>query len=192
MNNMLDLPTGYQEILKIDMKTNKKLMLRISLISLLFAVIMVVCASFFVPLSHLLEKTDTLNSLIKKFVVLIVLMVVYTVLHELVHGIFMKIFSGTKVKYGFKGLYAYAGSSAYFNKTSYIIIALAPVVILGVVLIVLNCIVPISWFWVVYFLQVTNITGASGDIYVTYKMAQMPSDILVNDIGDAMTVYGRS
>ena len=47
----------------------------------------------------------------------------YVVLHELVHGVCMKYFSGAPVRYGFTGLYAYAGSEAYFTKKRYFIIA---------------------------------------------------------------------
>jgi hypothetical protein len=118
--------------------------------------------------------------------------IAYIVLHELVHGIFMKHFSGVKPKYGFTLMYAYAGSEAYFNKKSYIIIALAPVVIWGAVLGVLCAVLPQSWFWVVYLIQIGNISGAAGDFYVTFKFLKLPKDILVNDTGVAMTVYTKN
>jgi hypothetical protein len=88
-------------------------------------------------------------------------------------------------------MYAYAGSEAYFNKKSYIIIALAPVVIWGAVLGVLCAVLPQSWFWVVYLIQIGNISGAAGDFYVTFKFLKLPKDILVNDTGVAMTVYTK-
>lgn len=119
-------------------------------------------------------------------------MVLYIVLHELVHGIFMKRFSGIKPNYGFTLMYAYAGSTAYFNKKHYIIIALAPIVVWGIVLTIINCFVPASWFWVVYFIQIMNISGAAGDLYVTYKFSKMPKNILVHDSGVAMTVYSAT
>ena len=62
-------------------------------------------------------------------------------------------------------------------------------VIWGIVLGVLCAALPESWFWVVYFIQIANISGAAGDAYVTYKMLTLPKDILVNDTGVAMTVY---
>ena len=51
-----------------------------------------------------------------KLGVLLVNMVLYLVLHELVHGICMRAFSGIRPHYGFTGLYAYAGSTAYFGE----------------------------------------------------------------------------
>ena len=67
-----------------------------------------------------------------------------------------------EVKYGFHGLYATAGSNDYYDKSSYILIALAPIVIWGIVLAIANLIVPIEWFWIVYTVQVMNIGGCGG------------------------------
>ena len=64
-------------------------------------------------------------------------------------------------------------------------------VVWGAVLLAINCLVGESWFWVVYFIQVTNLSGAAGDIYVTYKFSKMPEDILIRDVGVSMTVYSR-
>ncbi len=71
----------------------------------------------------------------------------YVVLHELVHGVCMKYFSGAPCALRFTGLYAYAGSEAYFTKKRYFIIALAPVAVWGVVLLALCMLVPAPWFW---------------------------------------------
>ena len=190
MENCTSLPNDYKEVLKIDLQKNKKLALLVNGLALLIAAVMVL-----IPL--LSENTRCVimdyifDDSFLKLIILCIGMVVYMILHELVHGIFMKKFSGVKPKYGFTGLYAYAGSTAYFNKKCYIIIALAPIVIWGIVLLILQLAVPSSWGWTVYFIQIINISGAAGDVYVTYKMSRMPSDILVNDVGVSMTVYSK-
>ena len=124
-----------------------------------------------------------------RFVTLIILLVIYVILHELVHGITMKMCGTKKVKYGFKGLYAFAGSTDYYNKRSYITIALAPIIVWGIVLAVVNILVPVEWFWVVYIIQICNISGAAGDLYVTVKFSKLLRDILVQDYGVSMNVY---
>ena len=126
-----------------------------------------------------------------KLGVIVVGMIVYIVLHELVHGIVMKYYSKIKPTYGFTGMYAYAGSSAYFCKKHYIIIALAPIVLWGVGLLILNLLVPTGWFWVVYLIQMMNISGAAGDLYVSVSFSKLPEDILINDTGVSMTIYSR-
>ena len=49
--------------------------------------------------------------------------------------------------------------------------------------------VPIAWFWVVFAIQIMNLSGAAGDLYVTVRFLRLPKDILVKDTGVAMTVY---
>lgn len=187
MDNTTELPDGYKEILKINLQKNIKLAVLVNVLALVIGVVMLT------PLLSENIRTAVFKSAFEnsytKLIVMLVGMVAYLILHELVHGIFMKKFSGVKSKYGFTGLYAYAGSNAYFNRKCYIIIALAPIVILGIVLVVLQFAVPHSWAWIVYCIQIINIAGAAGDIYVTFKMIRLPEDILVNDAGVSMTVY---
>ena len=104
----------------------------------------------------------------------------------------MKICGTKKVKYGFTGLYAYAGSNDFYSKGAYIFIALAPVVLLGAVLLVVNFFVSVEWFWVVYFIQIINLSGASGDYFVTIKFLTLPKDVLITDYGVGMKVYSKT
>jgi hypothetical protein len=110
--------------------------------------------------------------------------------HDIVFKI-RKLFGTKKVKYGFTGLYAFAGSADYYPKLPYIAIALAPVVLFGIIFAVALPFVPEKWFWVVYILQLSNIAGAAGDFYVTVRFFGMPKDILVHDSGTSMTVYSE-
>ncbi len=192
MKNFKELPEGYEKILDIDLQKNKKLMLGVNIGAIIVTVIMIAAAMPFVPISTLFDMETGLGVYALRFLAIAAGSFAYIILHELVHGVFMKGLSGVKPSYGFTLMYAYAGSTAYFNKNSYITIALAPVVIWGIVLGVLCAIVPESWFWVVYFIEIMNLSGAAGDAYVTCKMLTMPKDILVNDTGVAMTVYGKT
>lgn len=191
MKTQKSLPENYTKLFDIDLQKNKKLALIVNIIGLAIMVIMAVGAHCIKPISMMFDMSDGLFNYFSRFAAIAIGAVAYIILHELVHGIFMKRFSGLKPNYGFTGLYAYAGSKAYFNKRDYIIIALAPIVVWGVVIAVINALVPDSWFWVVYFIQIINISGAAGDIYVTVKFSKLPPDILVNDTGVAMTVYTK-
>ena len=188
-HNTLELPKGYDVVLKLDLQKNKKIALLVNGIAALIAVLLVGLGCFWVPITTLFQFDDGMKMYFLRFGILLVGIILYTILHELIHGIFMKQFSRTKVTYGFTGLYAYAGSEAYFNKSSYLIIALAPVVVWGLVLLCLNLFLNYSWFWVVFTIKICNLSGAAGDLYVTYRFSKMPADILVRDTGVAMTVY---
>ncbi|MBE6948456.1 MAG: DUF3267 domain-containing protein [Ruminococcaceae bacterium] len=189
MSALQKLPEGYKKVFSVNLAKDKKIAILINVLALVIAAIMVVIGVFIVPIYELFSMDDGIGMYALRFIVLIVGSIAYIVLHELVHGITMKHFGCKKVHYGFKGFYAYAGCDDYFCKREYIIIALAPVVFWGVVLAVINAFVPNEWFWVVYFVQISNISGAAGDMYVTWKFSKMPKDVLVQDNGVGMTVY---
>jgi len=146
---------------------------------------------FLVPISTLFSMESGMSAYFLRFGVLLILIFLYMVLHELVHGIAMKMCGTKKVKYGFTGLYAFAGSEDYYDKKSYIFIALAPVVLWGVVLAVINPFVSAEWFWVVYMIQIMNLSGAAGDFLVTVKFSRLPADVLIQDYGVGMKVYSQ-
>lgn len=185
------LPSDYRETFFVDLQNDKKKALLVNGAALLIGAALFITGLFIVPLKTLFDLSSGLTLYLTKFAVMLGGAVIYMILHELVHGITMKIFGCKKVNYGFTGMYAYAGSEYYFAKTPYLTIALAPVVFWGIVLLALNLLVPKDWFWVVYFIQIYNLSGAAGDFYVTCKFIKMPKDILVKDTGVAMTVYSR-
>lgn len=191
MKNVEKLPEGYREIYSLDLQKNKKASVVVNLLALVIAALFAVPMHFVVPITELYSMENGLTSYTVRCVTMIVLMIVYMVLHEAIHGIAMKMCGTKKVKYGFTGLYAFAGSNDFYDKKSYIFISLAPVVVLGIVLAVINPFVSAEWFWVVYMIQLMNISGAAGDIFVTARFSRMLSDILVQDYGVGMKVYSR-
>ena len=191
MKAVVTLPEEYKEFYSIDLQKNKKMSLRVNLLSVIIAVILFVPMHFLVPISSLFVMDKGLGSYVIRFIALIVLIITYMVLHELTHGIAMKICGTKKVKYGFTGLYAFAGSNDYYDKKAYIFIALAPVVLWGLVIAIINPFVPIEWFWVVYIIQIINLSGAAGDLFVTVKFFGFPKDILIKDYGVGMTVFSK-
>ena len=185
------LPEGYQQIDSIDLQHDQKLSIMINGLAIIVMVVMILIMVPFHSLGELYDVNVGFVEYVLKWAVLGAGMILYIILHELVHGITMKYMGTKKVNYGFTGLYAYAGSKDYYNKKSYIIIALAPIVVWGIVLLILNLLVSSSWFYVVYLIQVCNLSGAAGDLYVTYRFSNMPEDILVQDTGVSMRVYGK-
>ena len=187
MKNTTQLPKEYTAIFDLDLQKDKKLALLLNGFAILIVAAMTLIGALLMPIQTLFMIDGTITVL--RPLILLIALIIYVVLHELIHGICMKQFSGIPAQYGFTGLYAYAGSKAYFNKKSYIIIALAPVIVLGILLLVLHFLLDTSWFWVIYLIQVNNISGAIGDFYVTYRFTKFPSAILVQDMGVSMTVY---
>ena len=189
MKAVSQLPDSFREIYAVDLQKDKKLSLLVNGLAILIGVLLVVPMQFVVPIGTLFDMSQGLGAYSLRFGVLLVAIIAYMVLHELVHGIAMKLCGTKRVKYGFTGLYAFAGSEDYYDKASYIFIALAPVVLWGVVLLIVQCFVPTSWFWVVYMNQIINLSGAAGDFFVTVRFSRLPKDILVQDYGVSMCVY---
>jgi fatty acid desaturase len=179
-----NLPEGYTLSKQINLQTDIKLMLLINGLAALIMIVMIVAAVLFVPFSFVIDGRTLVTMLI--FVVAIV---AYMVAHELVHGIFFKRFSGEKPKYGFTGMYAYAHCDYYFGKKEYLIIGLAPIVLFFFVFTALIFILPRELFWFVYLLQVFNISGGAGDLYVTNLLRKYPADTLIHDTGVGMEMY---
>lgn len=191
MGAIQNLDSDYREIYSVNLQKDKKIAIMINALALLIGAAMIIPMNFSIPFSSLFDMEKGLMNYLIRFLVFIGSSVAYMFLHELVHGITMKFFGTKKVNYGFTGMYAFAGSDDYYDKKSYITIALAPIVVFLFVFAVINPIVPQEWFWVVYLLQVINISGAAGDLFVTVKFAKMPKDILVKDCGVGMTVYSK-
>ncbi len=185
-----ELPNGFEEIEKVDLKSNKKQAAIVNIAAIVIAAAMILIAHFFiVPITEFFDMDSGIGAYMVRISVFLASMVLYIILHELVHGIAMKICGTRKVKYGFTGMYAFACSDDHYDRSAYIFIALAPIVLWGIVLAVLNLFVSEQWFWAVYYLQVMNISGAAGDMYVTFKFLMLPKDILIKDHGVGMTVY---
>ena len=191
MKAVKNLPEGYREICTIDLQKNKKMALVVNLLAIVIAALLAIPMHYVVPISSLFSMENGMQSYMFRFVGMFVLLILYMVLHELVHGIAMKMCGTKKVKYGFTGIYAYATSNEFYDKKTYIFIALAPVVLWGIVLAVVNMFVSLEWFWVVYLIQISNLSGAAGDLYVTVKFLRLPSDILIQDYGVGMTVFSK-
>lgn len=183
MNN---LPDGYKEIKRINLEKDKKLFIIMNVLVAIVFFIMINIGVMFNPINFTIDKKFLLL-----FILTMILFIIYIIAHETTHGYFIKKFSGIKPHYGFAGLCAYAGSNAYFSKKHYIIIALSPIVILGIILAIINLIVPQHYFWLVYLIQMGNISGSVGDFYATYLMCKMPSDTLTQDTGVSIVMYSK-
>lgn len=191
MGAVRNLTNEYKELYSINLQKDKKIAIIVNVVALMIAALMIISMNFFVPISLFFNVESGLINYFIKFIVFIGSMVGYMCLHELVHGVAMKAFGTKKVRYGFTGMYAFAGSDDYYDKKSYIIIALAPIIVFLFIFAAINLIVPREWFWIVYFLQVINVSGAAGDLFVTAKFMNMPKDILIKDFGVEMKVYSK-
>jgi hypothetical protein len=183
---MNELPEGYKEIRRVNLEKDKKAFIIMNLLGMIIFIMMIFVGVIFNPINFTVD-----TNFLRLSILTLILIVSYVFIHEAVHGYYIKKFSGEKAHYGFTGFCAYAGSDAYFNKKQYIIIALSPVIILGIILVIINVMVPKSYFWIAYFIQMVNMSGGAGDFYITYLICKMPDDTLTQDTGISMVMYSK-
>jgi len=189
------LPENYSFDSKFDLK-DKKLLIWLNVIGLFLTI-------FFLFLfgkiaiwlrSDLGESTffsingpgDILLKLAGIFLIVILVMV----LHEGVHGFFFWLFAQNKPIFGIKTGYAYAAMPGwYFQRNQYLIIGLAPFVILNMLGILLLALVPIDWLWVVLGSLLMNSSGAVGDLAVVFWLIRKPAASLAMDKADSIELY---
>lgn len=183
------LPAHYDLYERIDLTGDKKTFNSVCIWSVIALVVMIVYGIIKHPV--LASFDMELWRVASCIVFMIMGMILYIILHEAVHGIFIRLFTGANPTFGIdlkKGM-AYAGSTWYFRKLPYIIIALAPVIIWGIILALWLDDLPANYYWYMYAIQIFNITGAAGDLYVTCRVASMPKDILARDSGTSVEFY---
>ena len=184
------LPKGYTEAERIDLVKNRRQMLLVNGLAIVLTVLMIVLGILIQP-----DGADGLFNLKEngfqtafQCLILAIGIFAYIAGHEAVHGILMWYFSRIKPRFGFSFTYAYAGSDVYFAKSAYLAIALAPVTLWFVLFGTIQLAVPSGWFWIIWALQIMNISGAAGDLYVFARILRMPESVLVQDTGTAMTI----
>lgn len=183
--SFLYIPEGYSLLKEIDLQRNKNTAIMVNVFSIAIMILMFI-------IGLLINPIQISMGTIIRLILAMICIIAYIFLHELTHGFFIRKFCGEKADFGFTGMYAYAGKKeAYFCKKHYMIISLSPLIIWGIAIFIINILVPISWFWVVYFVQIMNISGAAGDIYVSYILFKLPDNTLANDDGTSMRFYTK-
>ena len=115
----------------------------------------------------------------------------YIIIHESVHLIFMKIFSKERLCLSLKFPTISVGSNGKFSKRQFIIIALAPVVILGVVLALLITFCSESYKFVLSILLILNFAGSGGDYLQVFEMRKYSMDTFFQDNSIETSIYKK-
>ena len=126
----------------------------------------------------------------KLILVLLVSAVIAIILHELIHGACFWIFSRARPIFGFRVWYAYAAAPGwYFPRRQYLVIGLAPFLLLSALGMLLLPIVPAGALLAILFGTVTNAAGAAGDLWTIWMLLRERRRIVVEDLGDGFNFY---
>ncbi|SHF14082.1 DUF3267 domain-containing protein [Clostridium fallax] len=158
---------------KIDYKLHIKVLLIAIIISIVFY--------DFISKS-LINFSETISNIfyteinyINTMIYILIIMIPLTATHELIHGLFFKLFGG-KVKYYFKFIFAatFECSGKPITLIKFSIVLLSPLIIISFLSLLLS-----TWLGHIVFLL--NLIGSLGDIYMALELLKYPSHSLIID-----------
>lgn len=183
--NYKTLPKGYRYAGTMDFTRNRAQIMAVLKIAIaLTAIPLVIGLIVALPRPSFAGFVDTWYL----WAAMIAMLIAYIPLHELTHGVAMYAMSGVKPTFGIRLPYAYAGSTAWFDRKSHVVTALAPLVVWGVILQILIAVLPDRWFWPLWAVQISNLSGSSGDIYCAWALLRMDGQLLIQDTGTRMRI----
>jgi hypothetical protein len=122
----------------------------------------------------------------------VVAFILVVIIHELVHGAFYWWFAGQRPTLGVKGLYIYVAAppEVYFPRNQYLIVGLAPLVLLTLVGLMLILVVPVAAVSILSLFVAFNAAGAAGDLVIAARLLRCSPDKLMRDTDTGVIVYG--
>jgi len=138
------------------------------------------CATYF-WYKHTLNPGITFRGVLLWLVINIVVSFVILPLHELIHGLAFLLWGG-KPFFGAKLPFAlYCGArQQIFARNQYLIVGLAPLVIITIIAVVLTLFSPLLASYTL-FANLSNFSGAVGDVWVASRILRQPAAILIED-----------
>ena len=122
--------------------------------------------------------------------------VIIIIAHELIHGLFYKIFTKQKLTFGITLSAAFCGvPHIYVRKKAMLITCLAPCVIFSFVFLILMIIFFNSLYYILFVvLFAVHFGGCVGDIYcaILFIFKYKNKDILINDTGLKQSIYVKN
>lgn len=189
------LPAGYIARGRLDLSQDKGLQVGLTLagfgLFLVFGVLFLAAAASLTPGLPssgrvVLEPAGLLILLVGALAVALVV----AVLHELTHAAVFWLVTHEWPVFGFRGLYAYAAAPKwYIPRLPYLLVGLAPLLLLTLVGLALLPALPPSAVPAVVFALTINAAGAVGDLYLVFRLLLLPATCLVHDEGNSVTWY---
>ena len=187
-----ELPENYIQDYVIDGRNKKTGLMMTILFFGLWITTFAICEAFFG--FNFSMKFDLLRAALASFI-FIASYIVMIILHELIHGLFNKIFTREKLTFGFGKGSAYCGApEVYIKKGAKMVVAMAPFFTFSIALITALIFIkdPFYYLLVSIFLGL-HIGGCSGDLaeFFILLFKYHGKKVLVNDIGPVQTIYAE-
>ena len=122
------------------------------------------------------------------------LVLVYTTVHELTHGLVYVLFTRRKPVFGFAGTFAYCGvPGVYLGRPVAVLSVLAPFVLYTILFAALLLTLPVNAMWFVLLIVfMDHFGGCFADLYAFIQMLRQSPALLVLDSGKQQRFYDRT
>lgn len=176
-------------IKRVNLLDDKKLIMKLNILTIPLLVIFFALFTL-LTLDRKLSEEVTID--LMYLVIAILSMAGLIIFHELIHGIFFKLFNKEgKVKFGFKNGLAYATSpNSFYSRWQFLLILLAPFVLITVILWLLYAyreISPYAFVWLASF----HGSACIGDFYFCYLVTKAPAHSYVEDTEQGINFYSN-
>jgi hypothetical protein len=191
MKAIQTLPDHYTLLQEIDLSRDRRLLLVLNLVGV---VLLLLAGWLFLRLVLALRpeirQSGVLRIELSSLVGIAIAFVGVLVLHEMVHGLFFWLITRQRPHFGFRGAYAFAAApNWYLPRNPYLVVGLAPLILITLAGIAVTPFMPPGGLLPLVFALTTNAAGAVGDIAIVAWLLGKPPDLLIQDRGDAMSVY---
>jgi hypothetical protein len=186
-----ELPVEYQETLHYQL-TNRRTLFWLNVAALVPLLLGVVWMGIWWSLVNPLRVGQMEGqTAIPWWLGTVLVFIVVLPLHELIHGLAIQL-CGHQAHYGMKlnlGVLYATADQALFRRNEYILIALAPLVVITLIGLALVIILPASLGYYVSIGVALNAGGAIGDLWSVVILLRYPARALVRDEGDGFRIY---
>lgn len=187
------LPEGYTEIYHIDAKDKKTgLVFNLAAFGIMIAVIAVAVAVIIIGVG----AERSFEFLGFPLLVMVAGMILYVVLHELLHGVAYKALTGRRLTFGMSWSCAFCGvPDIYVSRRTALVALVTPFAVFTLVLIPLAAVlyfISLSYFFSVAMILAMHLGGCIGDLYMLCLLLFKFKDrtLLMKDTGPEQYIYG--
>ena len=177
-----------KKLYSFDLENDRKLRNYVNLAAAFTGVIMLFIGCRIVPFKELYNVAG-LSKFIVRTLKLIICMASCLAIHELIHLVAVRLVTGESAETGFDRIYPFVRSRREVDSTKYVLISLAPVMILGAALVALLFVVPKGQFWIIYITLIMHVTGSIGSIYCALRIITEKNGIKIKDNGRAVEIW---
>jgi hypothetical protein len=182
-----ELPVGYKEIKVIDAKDVKTIVI-MNIVAVLLYIASILPFFLLRPLNLSFENLKELQIAL---IVLMFGMLIYIILHELVHGFWYKVLTKEKLTFGLTLTVAFCGvPNIYVSKKTALFAITGPFILFSVILLPILIIMPTNLIYcALVMIFGLHISGCVGDLYGMFYLLSQKGNILMNDTGPKQTFY---